>query len=215
MARVEAELRRRDFVEATVRVIAAHGAAGATTRRIAAEVGCPLATLHYVFRTKEELFYAVYETLLDEAQILNDDALGALPLRDAAPAHYRRAIRWLAENPAYARAQAELFNWALRFNPEIATRTYDLTLDQVRAALHHSADGPHDERLIDALSRLSLALVDGFLASWFSHNDLDRLAADTETAGLALTGFLDGWVAPAPKRARKVRATARSSPERA
>ena len=65
MARVGAELRRQDFVEATVKVIAEHGVANATTRRIAAAADCPLATLHYVFRTKDELFYAVYESLFN------------------------------------------------------------------------------------------------------------------------------------------------------
>ncbi|WP_458239263.1 TetR family transcriptional regulator, partial [Pseudomonas sp. P5_A2_2] len=65
MARVGAELRRQDFVEATVKVIAEHGVANATTRRIAAAAGCPLASLHYVFHTKDDLLYAVYESLFN------------------------------------------------------------------------------------------------------------------------------------------------------
>ena len=68
MARMGAELRRQDFVKATVRVIAEHGVANATTRRIAAAAGCPLASLHYVFKTKDELFYAVYESLFSLPQ---------------------------------------------------------------------------------------------------------------------------------------------------
>ncbi|MFX1686795.1 TetR family transcriptional regulator [Paraburkholderia sp. A2RI-6] len=51
MTRVRAALRRQDFVDAAVDVIATHGVAGATTRRIAQAAGCPLASLHYVFHT--------------------------------------------------------------------------------------------------------------------------------------------------------------------
>src|SRR5690349_13291355 len=59
MARIGAEERRQDFIEATIKVIAEHGVANATTRRIAAAADSPLASLHYVFHTKDELFCAV------------------------------------------------------------------------------------------------------------------------------------------------------------
>lgn len=65
MARMGAEMRRLDFIEATVKVIAEYGAANATTRRIAAQADSPLASLHYTFHTKDELFYAVYESLIN------------------------------------------------------------------------------------------------------------------------------------------------------
>ncbi|WP_366887893.1 TetR family transcriptional regulator, partial [Streptomyces sp. NPDC005476] len=55
MQRVRAEVRRQDLVAATVAVIAEHGVKGATTRRIAEAAGCPLASLHYVFHSKDEL----------------------------------------------------------------------------------------------------------------------------------------------------------------
>ena len=64
MQRVRAEVRRH-LVAATVAVIAEHGVKGATTRRIAEAAGCPLASLHYVFHSKDELLFAVYESLID------------------------------------------------------------------------------------------------------------------------------------------------------
>ena len=42
MARVSAEQRRRELVDAAVRVIAEHGVPGATTRRIADAAGAPM-----------------------------------------------------------------------------------------------------------------------------------------------------------------------------
>ncbi len=204
MARVGAELRRRDFVEATVRVIAEHGAAGATTRRIAAEVGCPLATLHYVFHTKEDLFYAVYESLLEEAQTLTSGGDRALPLREAVPAHLRRLMQWMAANRHFARAQAELFNWSLRFTPELARRSYELTLDLARGALKEARDGATRPDLTEAMARLTLVLIDGLLTAWFSHGEEQQLMADTEVACRTLAALVDAWpAAETGKRSRK------------
>jgi AcrR family transcriptional regulator len=59
--------RRRQLIDAAMRVTSREGAAKATTRRIVAEAGASLATLHYSFEDKQELFEAV----------VNDDALAA------------------------------------------------------------------------------------------------------------------------------------------
>jgi TetR/AcrR family transcriptional regulator, regulator of biofilm formation and stress response len=209
MARVGAELRRRDFVEATVKVIAEHGAAGATTRRIAAEAGCPLASLHYVFHTKEDLFYAVYESLLEEMNNLaSHEAKEPHLLRDAAPAQFRRLMRWLGENPVFARAQFELYSWSLRCNPEFAARAYALTLDQARSAFGGASDASGNARLVEATARLSLILGDGILAAWFGQNDARQMAADTESACRTLSLFVDGWVPAVPKRRSGAKVTA-------
>lgn len=207
MGRLGAELRRRDVVEATVRVIAEHGAAGATTRRIAAEVGCPLATLHYLFHTKEDLFHAVYESLLEEAQTLTAGQDRKLPLREGVPAHLRHLMQWMAANRRFARAQAELFGWALRFNPELARRTYEETLALARSALRQAPDAPDDPALPQALARLLIALIDGLLNAWFAHDDIDQLGADTEVACRAVSAWIDAWPkAPSAVRRRRVAA---------
>ena len=44
----------------------ATGVIGATTRKIAAESGVRLATLHYHFESKSALLLAVFEALIDE-----------------------------------------------------------------------------------------------------------------------------------------------------
>lgn len=63
MARISVDERSQQFVEAAARVIAHEGASAATTRRIAAEAGAPLAALHYCFRSKDDLLEAVYDYL--------------------------------------------------------------------------------------------------------------------------------------------------------
>lgn len=61
MARVSAADRRRQLVEAAFRVIGAEGFAAATTRRICAEAGAPVAAFHYCFASKSELFVELTE----------------------------------------------------------------------------------------------------------------------------------------------------------
>src|SRR5438270_3214608 len=70
--------RRAQIVAATYRAIAREGVAAITTRKLAAEAGVNLATLHSLFGSKDALLVAV----LDQVSELMIEAL-ALP----APAH--------------------------------------------------------------------------------------------------------------------------------
>ncbi|QMT02755.1 TetR/AcrR family transcriptional regulator [Gordonia jinghuaiqii] len=54
--------RRKALVESAYRVIADHGVEGATTRRICAHAGMPLASFHYAFESRTALLCAVMET---------------------------------------------------------------------------------------------------------------------------------------------------------
>ncbi|MGW0819305.1 TetR/AcrR family transcriptional regulator [Streptomyces viridiviolaceus] len=63
MARIPADTRREQFIDAAVRVIARDGVVGATTRRIAEEANAPQTSLHYCFQAKENLLLAVFEHL--------------------------------------------------------------------------------------------------------------------------------------------------------
>ncbi len=54
--------RRSALIESAYRVIADHGVEGATTRRICAHAGMPLASFHYAFESRTALLCAVMET---------------------------------------------------------------------------------------------------------------------------------------------------------
>ncbi|SFQ28840.1 transcriptional regulator, TetR family [Pseudomonas sp. NFPP07] len=186
MARMGAELRRQDFVEATVKVIAEHGVANATTRRIAAAAGCPLASLHYVFHTKDDLFYAVYESLFDlPHQALEQVPTGTTAAEKAAEV-LRQLIAWLTRHPDVARAQTELFFWAMRNNPELANKIYSVAIDATEQALERAMGAQLDKPFLQAASRLLIHLVDGLIIAWSAHDDLARLESETETACKAL-----------------------------
>ena len=58
--------RRTALVESAYRVIADHGVEGATTRRICAHAGMPLASFHYAFESRTALLWAVMEKAVPE-----------------------------------------------------------------------------------------------------------------------------------------------------
>lgn len=186
MARVGADLRRQDFVKATVKVIAEHGVANATTRRIAAAAGCPLASLHYVFRTKDELFYAVYESLFTlPQQTLDQVPAGTTPSETAAEMLHQ-LVNWFSTNPELARAQSELFFWTMRNQPDMASKIYSVGVEATELALERAIGDRLDKATLKATSRTLILLFDGLLIAWTAHGDLERLQTETETACQAL-----------------------------
>jgi len=56
--------RRRELVEAALRVMARDGVAAATTRAVTAEAGMTQSRFHYCFRSKAELLHEVVETMV-------------------------------------------------------------------------------------------------------------------------------------------------------
>lgn len=59
--RMSVEQRRSALIDSAYRVIADHGVEGATTRRICAHAGMPLASFHYAFESRTALLCAVME----------------------------------------------------------------------------------------------------------------------------------------------------------
>jgi AcrR family transcriptional regulator len=166
VAYVASEDRKRQLIDATVRVVAQHGVSKASTRQIAKEAGTNLATLHYVFGTKEELFASVMLEQLDFSEGMNFAAVA--PPKSG----LRRAIRVMLEGfraavvdrPAVALAQYEMLFWALRSaeSNHLAKHVYTLYLDTMAANFAEAATTR--ERTLDtrALARYVFMVVDGF-----------------------------------------------------
>ncbi|MCH1882391.1 TetR family transcriptional regulator [Agrococcus sp. ARC_14] len=88
MARKPAEVRRKDLVEAGLRVIAREGMHAATVRAIVAEADVPLATFHYVFESRDEMIGEAYAYVVLPR-------VGELPIpfgTDSAPLEAVRAV---------------------------------------------------------------------------------------------------------------------------
>ncbi|WP_085586570.1 MULTISPECIES: TetR/AcrR family transcriptional regulator [unclassified Pseudomonas] len=201
MARMGAEVRRQDFIDATVKVIAKYGAANATTRRIAAEAESPLASLHYTFHTKDELFYAVYESLINTPQQALEQIPTGATAAEAVGEMLRQAVDWFMTHPDLAIAQSELFTWSLRNNPAMATQIYADAGRATEQAIEKVVGAGLDKTALVTVSRLLINLLDGLLVAWSAHSDAERLKTDTDAACQALK-LLVATFEKAPEAAR-------------
>lgn len=193
MARIGAEERKQDFIEATIKVIAEYGIADATTRRIAAAADSPLASLHYVFHTKDELFCAVYESLINmPQQSLQYVPTGATPAESIGEM-LRQLVKWFTLHPERATTQFELFFWSLRNNPEMAARIYAVSIEATHQVIRKISGDALDQGALTSISRLFISLFDGLLLAWSAHGDLERLEAETETACQAVKLLVNSY----------------------
>src|SRR5688572_16930439 len=101
MAHMRFDERRQQLIDAAVMVISTEGVAQASTRRIAAEVGAPLASLHYTFRTKGELLDAVVRQCLDSTDALYTELVPAgCGLESAIRNLIEGFVDWAVREPA-------------------------------------------------------------------------------------------------------------------
>jgi AcrR family transcriptional regulator len=193
MAHIPAEQRKQEFIEAAVRVIAEQGVRGATTRKIAEAADAPLATLHYCFQTKENLFFAVFQHLAEELVVQPADEASGMGMRDTAVKLMTNTMDWTVAHDDYARAQYDLYLWAMRQEGKeagLAVQVYDLFIDQFSQVLKASLRPGENGSLVKPLSRVMLAMLDGLTMQWNGHHDKKRLRADLDLARDMIDAFL-------------------------
>jgi len=171
--------RRRDLVEAALRVMARDGVAAASTRAITAEAGMAQSRFHYCFRSKAELLREVVETMVRN-QVTSVLGAGG-DVRTALRAYAQH----LVDHPEQHLLSYELTQYALRTPglAPLAAQQYQAYLDgaaEVLAAL--GIDDPSAPRLV-------VALLDGVTLQWL----VDR---DVEAAVAVLEQFADQLVPP-------------------
>lgn len=182
MPRISADDRKGMFLNAAVQVIAEHGVDGATTRRIAHQAGAPLASLHYCFGTKEQLFAALWEY---QVGMMRDRVYAPSPgvgIGAAAAQLIRQIVDFGKEEEALARTNFELLLWGSRRDPAMTALGYDSHLAAIVPVLQSAATSDDDLSLIDALARFVVTCADNLALQWLCHHDEERIKQDTDTA---------------------------------
>ena len=185
MARVPADQRRQDFLEAAVRIIAVHGVSGATTRKIAEEANAPLATLHYCFHTKEQLFFAVFQYLSEQVVTGGDESGEPVGLAAASRNWIVSTADWTIAHDDFARAEYDLYFWAMRQEGDdahLAAEVYGLFYGRLEKELRAALRPEDDESLVDPLSRILIGIIDGMIMQWHGHHDRKRFDQDLGVA---------------------------------
>ena len=190
MAHVPTEVRRQQFIDAAIVVIARDGVDGATTRRIAEEAKAPLATLHYCFQTKENLLWAVFEQL---AEMVRANLAERVPRGQStasiATQVLTQTLLGAIERPAANRAQLEIWLWAERNDPKVALELYDMYVDVWKERLG-GAKSPLPKDELESVARVVLGLVDGLNNQLIAHGDEKMIRREIETASAMLEAYL-------------------------
>lgn len=174
MAHVPAEQRKDEFVQAAVKVIAQHGVHGATTRRIAEAANAPLASLHYCFATKEDLFLESFTRIGINLAPVDEDQAADAEAGITAGSFLRSAVDWMLDNKDYAFAQVDLYLWVLRTAPSRAAMPYETLLNTLVKQLAHTYPDVEEKVLEDAVW-LAVSAVDGLVLQWFYRRDADGI----------------------------------------
>lgn len=177
MSYVLLDERRVRFISATVKVIREKGIANATTRRIAEEARVPLASLHYTFKSKEELFVATMKELAEAGQReIEAKIFKGIGVSNAVATIIKSYIEWIKTSRVDQLVEYELHLWAHR-HPEFSdlpSESYRTWLDFVRRLLILANGDQHENCAIDIenLTRTVLALIDGLNLQLQLYGDL-------------------------------------------
>ncbi|MEV8378718.1 TetR family transcriptional regulator [Kribbella sp. NPDC056861] len=176
MARVPAQERRADLVQAAIKVATREGLAATTTRRIAQELGISVGIVHYCFRSKEELLHEVIRVIA-EAQVVA--ARSAITpggdLADSVRNAFLGFWRLVETTPEAQLLTYELTSWALR-NAEtepLAREQRASQLAGIQAILAEisAATGVEWKVPAEQLARMTLAVTDGVTLGWLVDRD--------------------------------------------
>jgi TetR/AcrR family transcriptional regulator, regulator of biofilm formation and stress response len=176
MARVPAPERRRQLVAAAFRVIGAEGFAAATTRRVCAEAGAPLAAFHYCFASKRELLSELTDYAMDELEAAR---AGGAVVRATVVESLRATLRgyWdtVEADPNREAVLTALTQHALG-DPalhDVARRQYEAYHRTARATLTEVARGCGVRwRLpVEQVARMTVVVTDGVTVAWLVDRD--------------------------------------------
>jgi len=193
--RVPAEERRVALAQAAIRLITREGVARASVRNIAAEAGMSLASVHYVFASRDELLRAAISLVIEEERAAAASPLD-LPADVELTAILRAGVAAYLElvkaDPRREQGMLELTHHALR-NPELA----DLARDQyeqyyalVSGLLEQVGERYDIEwRLpVAVLARWVIAFTDGLTMQWLAAPDEAAAEAQLDLVAEVLDG---------------------------
>ncbi|MEV6813084.1 TetR family transcriptional regulator C-terminal domain-containing protein [Micromonospora sp. NPDC051296] len=141
--------RRQRLIEVTLDVIAEHGVAGTTHRRVAAAADVPLGSVTYHFDSLEHLLTSAFTHLAETASAAFDAQMAAIePETDARGKVVEALLADLADNQRSAVLAYELYAAAAR-NPALRVIT-QAWMDSTRRSLQRHFD-PDTAETLDAL----------------------------------------------------------------
>ncbi|MYS85786.1 TetR/AcrR family transcriptional regulator [Embleya scabrispora] len=161
MGYLTAAERHSRIVEAATQVIARDGLAAATTRRIADEAQVNLASLHYSFKGKGEIYAAVDDALRTRIINSSPESAQAHSCQEIVRSLIGRFQNLLRTERELAIAQYELLLWALRtkHKEQHAADSYQAFISAFADELARAVD--LEDRDVTLLARYAVGAIDG------------------------------------------------------
>lgn len=176
MPRVPAAQRRADLVAAAIEVVAQEGLEAATVRRIAAQADVSVGTVHYCFGSKEGLWEAVVEEIVQpELELALDDVDDDEPV-EVVRAAFRAYWDLAGGNSDRQRVVYELLTHLVRQDdpgPDLARRMFRSATETVERFIRRylGATGVTDRARTETLAALTVAVTDGVALAWIADGD--------------------------------------------
>ncbi|WP_161977788.1 TetR/AcrR family transcriptional regulator [Dictyobacter kobayashii] len=175
--------RRAGIIEAALRVLARDGIAETTTRKIAAEANVNQAMLRYYFGSKDDLLFAVLQTLMQQTgEIVSSVGLEGRTLPETIEHSLQAFWSHVEAEPELQIIQYELTLYALR-HPEsawLARQQYDGYCAVVETLFETAAQASGQTYAIPPaeLARFVVAGIDGLILQYISDRDTTRARRD-------------------------------------
>lgn len=167
MSMAKSERTQAQIIEGAIRALCKSGVIGATTRKIAAEAGVQLATLHYHFDNKSALLLAVLDAMIVEMiNALRCEVRPSTDLDNCVDQIIKASWRWVMQTRELQIVQYELTLYALREGADwLAERQYDAYAQVYFDLLRNAQQGPDALTVAQcrAVARMLLAGVDGLI----------------------------------------------------
>jgi AcrR family transcriptional regulator len=185
MPRVPAELRRQQLVAAAFRVIGRDGFAAATTRRVCAEAGAPLASFHYCFASKQELLTELTEQTMAKLVAAQQVTPLLETVEESLVAALRHYWQTVEDDPNRESVLMALTQHALRENSldGVAQRQYMAYHDTARTTLEAIAKGCNATWTmpVEQVARMLVVITDGVTLAWLVDHDSAAAVAALES----------------------------------
>ena len=183
LARISAQDRRSQFVEAAIKVMSREGLERTTTRRIAEEAGAPQGAFHYAFRDKNELLTDVVGAVTMQVERVLRDAVDptlglAAAIEDGLQAFWQHVVsddglQLMQYELTIFCQRTEGFAWLAEWQ---YARYASAALEVFQAAAAHEP-GPLDIDMTD-LTNFLVAAMDGLVIQYEVTHDEQRCQRD-------------------------------------
>lgn len=196
MTRKPAAERRKDLIEAGLKVIAREGMHGATVRAIVAEAGVPLATFHYVFHSRDEMIGEAYAyVVLPDADAQEPPVPASATLHEVVRALFHDWVDRLAARPEFELAIMEIMAYCRRspelehLPAEVQQRYVEAVSGLIAAACERT--GVQPARPLEEIATLVLHISDGVTYHLLRTGDEDAARRFVDEAAPMLTAAIE------------------------